>query len=349
MPKLGTICITNQSPSKVVIDIEGIIGVPEWWQFDDPADRISTFDKFKKKCQEIKDLKASEIIVNIRSMGGSVEHAFLIHDSLCTLESEITTVCYGYTASAATLIAQAGQVRQISNNALYLIHQCSGVVRGNIADMESGIDLLRKTNERIVALYVNRSGKTEEYIREILDRKNGNGEWLSPDEAVNLGLADEVIVVSGTVNMDSELFAELGYPQIPENLFPEETVDNSQKNNFIMKITNSLKAIWSFFKFPEDKGEEEISFEQLQKINDELENRQHLIDSLTTERDRLKNDVSERDTKIAELEKKVGDLQGKPGASTKESTTPTDSPVKEDDMTGHISSAKTLYDSIKDF
>ena len=52
---------------------------------------------------------------------------------------------------------------------------------------------------------------------------------------------------------------------------------------------------------------------------------------------------------MAELEKKVGDLQGKPGASTKESTTPTDSPVKEDDMTGHISSAKTLYDSIKDF
>ena len=51
MPQLGTICITNQAPNKAIIDIEGIIGIPEWWQFDDPQDRIATFDKFKKKVQ----------------------------------------------------------------------------------------------------------------------------------------------------------------------------------------------------------------------------------------------------------------------------------------------------------
>lgn len=91
MPKLGTICITNQTPAHAIIDIEGIIGIPEWWQFDDPTDRVSTFDKFKKKCGEIKNLKATDITVNIRSMGGDVNHALLIHDSLCGLEGNATT------------------------------------------------------------------------------------------------------------------------------------------------------------------------------------------------------------------------------------------------------------------
>lgn len=52
MPQLGTICITNQAPNKAIIDIEGIIGIPEWWQFDDPQDRIATFDKLKKSAMK---------------------------------------------------------------------------------------------------------------------------------------------------------------------------------------------------------------------------------------------------------------------------------------------------------
>ena len=65
-------------------------------------------------------------MVDIRSTGGDVNDALLIHDALCSLDAHITTRCYGYTASAATIIAQAASpgCREISANALYLIHTC---------------------------------------------------------------------------------------------------------------------------------------------------------------------------------------------------------------------------------
>lgn len=351
MPQLGTICITNQTTDKAVIDIEGIIGIPEWWQFDDPQDRIATFDKFKKKCNEIRDLKASEITVNIRSIGGDVSHALLIHDSLCQLEN-VVTVCYGYTASTATLIAQAGKMRQISSNALYLIHQCSTIARGNIADLKDSIDTMEKTNDRIVNIYATRTGKPADHFREILDRKNGNGEWLSPEDTVKLGLADEIVTVSGAVNIDLDLFANMGYPEIPENLFPntEESTDTNQSNNnFMTKIKNTLSALWAFCNFPADQQEQEITDEHLLQVNNELTARQETINSLTTERDQLKNTVVAKDQKINELENKITELNGKPGASTTDTTKATDNSVTgANDMASVINSASELYQSVKD-
>ena len=74
--------------------------------------------------RRIAEIDASEVVVNIRSTGGDVNDALLIHDALTALGAHITTRCYGYTASAATIIAQAASpgCREISANALYLIH-----------------------------------------------------------------------------------------------------------------------------------------------------------------------------------------------------------------------------------
>ena len=106
MPSLGEIKITNKA-AEVIIDIEGIIGIPEWWQFDNPDERVATYDKFKKSVGELKDIKSPATTVNIRSLGGSVNDALLIHDTLSGLKATVTTNCYGYVASAATIIAQA--------------------------------------------------------------------------------------------------------------------------------------------------------------------------------------------------------------------------------------------------
>ncbi len=52
-------------------------------------------------------IEAEEVVVTIRSTGGDVNDALMIHDALTQLKGRITTRCYGYTASAATIIAQA--------------------------------------------------------------------------------------------------------------------------------------------------------------------------------------------------------------------------------------------------
>ena len=176
------------------IDIEGTIGVPEEWQFDRPEARVATYEKFRDAVRRIAEIDASEVVVNIRSTGGDVNDALLIHDALTALGAHITTRCYGYTASAATIIAQAASpgCREISANALYLIHKAVCATEGNAAELGGKLDLLRQTDARIAAVYAARSGRPAAEFETLMAENNGNGRWLSPEEAVAAGLADTV-------------------------------------------------------------------------------------------------------------------------------------------------------------
>lgn len=185
----------NNSAGVCRIDIEGTIGVPEEWQFDDPEARIATYETFRDTVRRIAETDSPEVVVEIRSTGGDVNDALLIHDALCSLDAHITTRCYGYTASAATIIAQAASpgCREISANALYLIHTAVCAAEGNAAELACKLDLLRQTDARIAAVYAARSGRPADEFEELMAENNGNGRWLSPEEAVAAGLADTVI------------------------------------------------------------------------------------------------------------------------------------------------------------
>lgn len=176
------------------IEIEGTIGVPEEWQFDQPEARVATYEKFRDTVRRIAGIDAPQIVVDIRSTGGDVNDALLIHDALCSLDAHITTRCYGYTASAATIIAQAASpgCREISANALYLIHTAICAAEGNAAEIVGKLDLLRQTDTRIAAVYAARSGRPAGEFEALMAENNGNGRWLSPEEAVAAGLADTV-------------------------------------------------------------------------------------------------------------------------------------------------------------
>ena len=181
------------------IEIEGTIGVPEEWQFDQPEARVATYEKFRDTVRRIAGIDAPQIVVDIRSTGGDVNDALLIHDALRSLDAHITTRCYGYTASAATIIAQAASpgCREISANALYLIHTATCAAEGNAAEIAGKLDLLRQTDTRIAAVYAARSGRPAGEFEALMAENNGNGRWLSPEEAVAAGLADVVTDAAG--------------------------------------------------------------------------------------------------------------------------------------------------------
>ncbi|MEG2612726.1 MAG: Clp protease ClpP [Alistipes sp.] len=177
------------------MDIEGTIGLPEAWQFDDPAQRVATYDAFRDAVRRIANLDAAHIVVNIRSTGGDVNDALLIYEALAALPARITTRCYGYTASAATIIAQAASegCREISANSLYLIHNSVCATEGNADELTARLELLHRTDDRLAALYAARSGHAADEFALLMSENKGCGRWLSPDEVVAAGLADKII------------------------------------------------------------------------------------------------------------------------------------------------------------
>ncbi|MFI3331894.1 MAG: Clp protease ClpP [Rikenellaceae bacterium] len=189
-----------------VIDIEGVIGVAEEWQFERAEERVATYEKFRECVAQIEALEAQHIVVNIRSTGGDVNDAMLIYEALSSLSIPITTRCYGYVASAATVIAQAASegMRQISANALYLVHNSTCAAEGNASDLSSRAELLIKTDECLAELYARRSSRSVEEFKELMSQEGGNGRWLTAQEAIDLGLADTLVEIPSTESSESD-------------------------------------------------------------------------------------------------------------------------------------------------
>lgn len=205
MNNTDKITMNRAANGTVTINIEGTIGVREDWQFDSEDDRVATYEKFRATLDSIRAIDAANVTVNIRSRGGSVEDALMIYEALATLSARVETVCHGYVASAATIIAQAGDHRKISTGTLYLIHRATMSVDGNSDEIISASALLDKTDERIAQLYASRSGLPVEEFRELMSLDSGRGEWLSPEEAVAAGLADEVVNLSRIAKLGKKI------------------------------------------------------------------------------------------------------------------------------------------------
>ena len=203
------------SAAVATIDIEGTIGQQE------SSDAVTTYQALKQRLEQIEAIEAPMVVVNIRSVGGDVADALLIYEALLTLDAHITTRCYGYTASAATIIAQAASegCREIASSALYLIHNSSCVAEGNAADLQLHAELLSKTDERIAAIYAASSGRDAAYYAELMARNGGNGVWLSPEQAQEAGLVDVVVApdTTPTASLLDRVASWLGLKRKVEN------------------------------------------------------------------------------------------------------------------------------------
>lgn len=178
-----------------VIDIEGTIGVDESWQFDNPESRVATYERFKECVARIADIRDSEIRVNIRSTGGDVNDAILIYEALRATGAKIVTCCYGYTASAATIVAQAASegCRLVAPSSLYLIHNSICATEGNAEELMAEVEMLQQTDRRLAEIYATRSRRSVDDIALLMSDNGGRGRWLSPAEAIAEGLVDGVI------------------------------------------------------------------------------------------------------------------------------------------------------------
>ena len=220
----------TRSAQVVSIDIDGIIGVSEQEQFGAIDSRVSTYEHFAEALEEVREGGADKLVLNIRSTGGDVNDALLIYEAVRSLGIQVITRCYGYVASAATIIAQAASkgCREISANSLYLIHCCESAVEGNSHNLSATQQLLEKSDQHLADIYAAASGKDAEGFRALMNENGGRGKWLTPEEVIEAGLADTIIASAAISNDASGQIATLGLPPLPQpkRTLKEVIVDN---------------------------------------------------------------------------------------------------------------------------
>lgn len=150
------------------------------------------------------------IIVEIRSTGGLIDEAIKIYNVLDNAVKRgilVKTFCYGYVASAATVVAQAASPgeRHISNESLYLIHKCVvGDEEMTSEECSSMAETLRDRDEWLVKLYGEKCKFLgEDGARSLMAENSGRGRWLDYKEAIAFNLADEVCEISNEEVIDN--------------------------------------------------------------------------------------------------------------------------------------------------
>lgn len=242
--------IRNQTKEEAVIDIDGEIGGFDW----DTWETVNTPKIIKEQLKKIAALDTKKIIVNINSLGGFIDDGLAIHDILASHEAEIETNVIGMTASAATIIAQAGDTRKISDNALYLVHRGWGMMIGNANDAESYAESLRTMDKRIANIYAKRSDKSVDELLDLMDENNGDGKWIDAEEAKEFGLVDEIYEpMKAAAAVDIEMFKNMGLP-IPENVDLPIITSTKNTDDYVFTIDgNQLKMVLENNKEPKEE------------------------------------------------------------------------------------------------
>jgi ATP-dependent Clp protease protease subunit len=142
-----------------------------------------------------------DISFYINSPGGVVTSALAMLDTMHYIKPDISTLCLGQAASAGSLLLTAGTKgkRFSLPNARIMIHQPSGGVQGQAADIEIQAREIISLRGRLNAMYRTYTGKSLEELEQAMDRDR----FMSPEEAKDFGLIDEVI--SSRIENDSNL------------------------------------------------------------------------------------------------------------------------------------------------
>lgn len=159
--------------------------------------------------------KVNSIAVNINSPGGDVFEGRGIYNLLKQHSARVEVNVIAEAASAASLIAMAGDEIAMAEGSLMMIHRASGLAYGNVDEIAKLVDLLKVVDDTLVKTYAQRTGNSEAEVQKWLDAET----WMTADEAVARGFAtraDEPAKVAA-LSLNRSL---LGFRNIPAALRP---------------------------------------------------------------------------------------------------------------------------------
>lgn len=142
----------------------------------------------KAFAEALKGIDAEQIRVRINSGGGSVFTAQAIYSSLRNHPAKVEVHIDGIAASAATIIAMAGDKIIMPENAMFMIHNPLSMAFGNAEELRELADLLDKVGETIVATYRAKTGLEDAKLLELMAAET----WMTASEALEYGFVDEV-------------------------------------------------------------------------------------------------------------------------------------------------------------
>lgn len=168
-----------ESDNPNTISIYDVIG-EDWW----------TGGGFtaKRMAAALRSIGKNEVTVNINSPGGDMFEGIAIYNLLREHPAKVTVNVMGLAASAASIIAMAGDEIRMGLGSFMMIHNAWGVVVGNRHDLSAASTLFDSFDSALADIYEARTGAKRAEIVQMMDAET----FMSPTQAVDAGFADAV-------------------------------------------------------------------------------------------------------------------------------------------------------------
>lgn len=198
----------------------------DWW-----SDSDTTLSRVNQK---LRRADGSDITVNINSYGGSMFEGLAIYNALCLYKGNVTVNILGIAASAASLIAMAGDNIKISPSAFLMIHNSAVITYGNRHDLADIAQQLKAFDEAMASLYVSTTGQDKSTIIQMMDDET----WLDGTTAVEKGFATELFEPKIKAAVNNEIFA---VRQL-DGILAKQGIPRSERRELINKIKGTQDA-----------------------------------------------------------------------------------------------------------
>lgn len=170
---------TNEEIVERVLSLNGTIAEESW--FDDDV----TPQLFKDEL----NAGSGDITVWINSPGGDCVAAAQIYNMLADYKGNVTVKIDGIAASAASVIAMAGDNVLMSPVSMMMIHNPATVAFGDHTEMAKAIEMLEGVKDSIINAYSLKTGMSRAKLSKLMDAET----WMDATKAVELGFADDII------------------------------------------------------------------------------------------------------------------------------------------------------------
>lgn len=144
--------------------------------------------------QQLDDANGDDVTINLSSNGGVVTSGSQIYTALKAYPGKVQVNITGIAASAASFLAMAGDKILISPTAQMMIHKAQSVTEGNADDHDHESMVLSKIDNSIANAYMDKTGLARAQVIQMMSAET----WMTAQEAVDQGFADEIMFVDNT-------------------------------------------------------------------------------------------------------------------------------------------------------
>lgn len=161
------------------ISVLDVIGA-DWFGEGVTAKRISA---------ALRSIGKNDVVVNINSPGGDYFEGLAIYNMLREHPAKVTVKILGIAASAASVIAMAGDEVQIARAGFLMIHNTWVIAMGDRHQLRDVADWLEPFDQSAIDIYAARTGMADKELAKMLDRET----WIGGSDAIDKGFADALL------------------------------------------------------------------------------------------------------------------------------------------------------------